>query len=130
MTSIERVLDVPRMRRDAADLEEQAGVPNLWDDPEKAQAISREYASLREDVDLLASLEARLSDAEVARQIEVPPWKVKDLARQSRMWSATAVSSAIRRVARADADVKGAASDAEFALEQMVLDVIAIGEAG
>ncbi|HET9128389.1 MAG TPA: DNA polymerase III subunit delta [Propionibacteriaceae bacterium] len=73
---------------------------------------------------------ARLSDAEVAREIEVPPWKVKDLARQSRMWTAGAVSRALRRVARADADVKGAASDAEFALEQMVLDVIAIGETG
>lgn len=73
---------------------------------------------------------ARLSEAELARQIEVPPWKVKDLARQSRLWTPAAVSSAIRRVARADADVKGAASDAEFALEQMVLEVIALGEAG
>ena len=73
---------------------------------------------------------ARLSDAELAREIDVPPWKVKDLNRQSRAWTPSAVARAIRRVARADADVKGAASDAEFALEQLVLDVIAIGEAG
>ena len=73
---------------------------------------------------------ARMSDNELAREIEVPFWKIKDLARQSRLWTPVAVARAIQRVARADADVKGAASDPEFALEQMVLDLIAIGTAG
>ncbi len=72
---------------------------------------------------------ARLSDNELAREIEVPYWKIKDLAKQSRLWAPAAVARAIQRVARADADVKGAASDADFALEKMVLDLMTIGEA-
>lgn len=66
---------------------------------------------------------ARMSEGEVAREVGVPPWKVKDLARQSRTWSAEAVSQALQAVARADAQVKGAASDPDFALEQMLLAV-------
>jgi len=62
-------LNVETSRKRLADLEPELTRPDLWDDPEKAQAISREYASLREDVDLLASLEARLSDAEVLHEL-------------------------------------------------------------
>lgn len=66
---------------------------------------------------------SRSSDAEIAREIGVPPWKVKDLARQSRTWSAKGVSHALRAVAVADGQVKGAASDPEFALEQLLLAI-------
>ncbi len=71
---------------------------------------------------------SRLSDNELAREIDVPYWKIKDLAKQSRLWTPAAVARAIQRVARADADVKGAATDPDFALELLVLDLIAIGE--
>ena len=36
LISIEKVLDLPRLRKQAAELEVEAGVPNLWDDPEAA----------------------------------------------------------------------------------------------
>jgi DNA polymerase-3 subunit delta len=63
-------------------------------------------------------------DADLARDLGVPPWKLGDLRRQSRGWEPDGVGAAIRVVARADADIKGQASDAAFALEKMVLDVI------
>ncbi len=64
---------------------------------------------------------ARASDVDMARQIGVPPWKVKDLARLSRSWSPTAVSLGIAAVAKADGQIKGMASDPEYALEALVL---------
>lgn len=66
---------------------------------------------------------AHLPDGELARQVGVPPWKIKDLARQARAWQPEAVSAAIQLIAAADADVKGAASDAEYALEHMILGI-------
>ncbi len=68
---------------------------------------------------------ARLADSEMAREIGVPPWKVKDVAQTSRGWTPAGVSVALRAVARADADVKGAATNADFALEQLLLAVAA-----
>lgn len=66
---------------------------------------------------------ARMGEGELAREVGVPPWKIKDLARLSRSWSARGVSQALRAVAVADAQVKGAASDPDFALEQLLLAV-------
>lgn len=65
---------------------------------------------------------AHLPEAEMARQVGVPPWKIKDLSRQARAWSPAAVSKAIQLIAAADAGVKGAASDAEYALEHLILE--------
>jgi DNA polymerase III subunit delta len=64
-----------------------------------------------------------LRDADLAREAGVPPWKVRVLREQARGWDDLAVANAITAVARADADVKGAASDASYALERMVLRV-------
>ena len=52
-----------------------------------------------------------------------PPWKVRSLREQSRGWDETGLTTAITAVARADADVKGQAGDASYALERMVLTV-------
>ncbi|HSN43126.1 MAG TPA: DNA polymerase III subunit delta [Propionibacteriaceae bacterium] len=66
---------------------------------------------------------ARLPDSELARDIGVPPWKVKEVAQTSRGWTPAGVSIALRAVAKADANVKGAATNADFALEQLLLAV-------
>ncbi len=66
----------------------------------------------------------RMADADLARSIGVPPWKLKDLSRLARDWTPASLARAIQVVAVADAQVKGAASDAGFALEQAVLKVI------
>ncbi|MFT4216884.1 MAG: DNA polymerase III subunit delta [Micropruina sp.] len=72
----------------------------------------------------LGARDDRLRDADLARRVGVPPWKLKDLARQSRGWNAPAVATAIQLAATADAQVKGAGGDAGFALEMLVLGVI------
>ena len=40
LKSIEQVLNLPKLIEIAAELEKQASVPNLWDDPQAAQAIT------------------------------------------------------------------------------------------
>ena len=69
---------------------------------------------------------ARLSDADLARIAGVPPWKLKGLAAQAREWPAPAIARAIQHVATADAQVKGAAVDPAFALEQLAMRVSAL----
>ena len=64
---------------------------------------------------------ARLSDPDLARQVGVPPWKLKTLSRQAGQWSPTRVADAIQAVATADRQVKGAATDPAFALEALIL---------
>ncbi len=63
-------------------------------------------------------------DADLAREVGVPPWKIKDLARQSRAWTPEAVAASLQAVATADGAVKGAQSDPDYALEHLVMTVI------
>ena len=67
----------------------------------------------------------RMSEGELAREIGVPPFKIKALAQQSRAWSPAAIAAGVKAVAIADAAVKGAAHDPEFALEQLVAKLAA-----
>jgi DNA polymerase-3 subunit delta len=64
-----------------------------------------------------------MRDADLAREIGVPPWKLKTMRAQARGWDERGLAHAVRAVARADAEIKGAADDAEYALERVVLAV-------
>lgn len=66
---------------------------------------------------------SRMNDFDLARAIGVPPMRVKELSRDSRSWNQRAVATAITAVARADAAVKGASVDAEYALEAVLLQI-------
>jgi len=60
----------------------------------------------------------------------MPPWKQKNLNAQARGWTPPALSRAIRAVAKADADLKGASSDASYTLERLVLTIASLRETG
>ncbi|WP_107772432.1 DNA polymerase III subunit delta [Nocardioides sediminis] len=62
-------------------------------------------------------------DNDLARDLGVPPWKVKQVRDQSRSWTPDAIATALRAVATADADIKGQAHDASYTLERLVLTV-------
>lgn len=66
-----------------------------------------------------------MNEADLAREVGVPPWKLKTLRQQSRGWEQAGLADALQIVATADAEVKGAADDADFALERCVLQVAA-----
>jgi DNA polymerase III subunit delta len=62
-------------------------------------------------------------EADLAREVGVPPWKLKSMRSQARGWDQGSLAAALTSVATADADIKGAADDAAFALERAVLSV-------
>ncbi|MDU4681178.1 MAG: DNA polymerase III subunit delta, partial [Cutibacterium avidum] len=65
----------------------------------------------------------RMGDKQLAQAIGVSPWKLKALNKQARSWSKAGAAKAIRLVSTCDAAVKGAAVDADYALESMLIDV-------
>ncbi|WP_110182523.1 DNA polymerase III subunit delta [Nocardioides solisilvae] len=67
-----------------------------------------------------------LRDADLARELGVPPWKVKTVRSQARSWDDRGIALALQAVAQADADIKGAAHDASYTLERLVLTVTAL----
>lgn len=62
---------------------------------------------------------------ELARTLGLPPWKVKRAQQQARGWKVTGLHEALQIVARVNADVKGVAVSAEFALESAVRQLVA-----
>ena len=71
----------------------------------------------------LLSADPGLREADLAREVGVPPWKIKSMRGQLRGWDQGGLATAMTVVAAADADIKGAAGDAAFALERAVLAV-------
>jgi len=67
-----------------------------------------------------------MRDVDLAREVGVPPWKLRVVRDQSRAWSDAGIARAVRTVAQADADIKGAASDASYTLERLVLTISAL----
>ena len=63
----------------------------------------------------------RMSQADLARAVGVPPWKLRDIETQARGWTVTGLQRGVAAVALADSQVKGAATDPEYALERLVL---------
>jgi DNA polymerase-3 subunit delta len=53
----------------------------------------------------------------LAAEVGMPPWRVQKAQRQARGWSTESVASAMQLVATLNADVKGAAADADYVLE-------------
>ncbi|MCV7202392.1 DNA polymerase III subunit delta [Mycolicibacterium peregrinum] len=56
----------------------------------------------------------------LAGELGMPPWRVQKAQKQARRWSRDSVAEAMRVVAALNADVKGAAADADYALETAV----------
>ena len=63
LASISSVLDVGALRRKAAELEAQASVPDLWDDPDHAQQVNSELSYVQGDLRRIDDLTRRLDDA-------------------------------------------------------------------
>jgi DNA polymerase III subunit delta len=67
---------------------------------------------------------------QLASQLGMPPWKVDKTRKQVRGWRPEGLAAAVQAVSRADADVKGAAADAGYAVERALLSVVQARGAG
>ncbi|MCX2931022.1 DNA polymerase III subunit delta [Mycobacterium sp. CVI_P3] len=66
----------------------------------------------------------------LAGELGMPPWRIQKAQKQSRRWSREKVATAIRLVAALNADVKGAAADADYVLEDAVRKVAQLAAGG
>ncbi len=66
-----------------------------------------------------------LRGAGLAKELGMPPWKVDRVRQQLRGWSSEGVARAIQVVAETDAQVKGGGTDAAYALEKAVGQIVA-----
>lgn len=66
---------------------------------------------------------SRMRDGDLARELGVPPFKVKEIVQRAHSWTPRGLATALQAVAEADAAVKGQAADPAFALERMVITV-------
>lgn len=62
MTSIEKVMDLPALRKEIDELGEQVAAPDLWDDQANAQKVTSRLSSLQADVERVTALRGRLDD--------------------------------------------------------------------
>ncbi|MGH3633487.1 MAG: DNA polymerase III subunit delta [Mycobacterium sp.] len=65
----------------------------------------------------------------LAGELGMPPWRVQKAQKQARRWSRDRVATAMRLVAGLNADVKGAAADADYALEATVRKIAELAAA-
>lgn len=64
-SSIEDVSHVDAMKAEIADLSEQAGAPDLWDDPASAQKVTSRLSHRQSELERLTKLAGRIDDLEV-----------------------------------------------------------------
>ncbi|SMH46955.1 bacterial peptide chain release factor 2 (bRF-2) [Rathayibacter oskolensis] len=64
-TDIRAVIDVDALREKIAELREQAGAPDLWDDTDAAQKITSALSHRQSELARITSIERRLDDLEV-----------------------------------------------------------------
>jgi DNA polymerase III subunit delta len=72
------------------------------------------------------------SSAALAAEVGAPPWKIDVIRRQLRGWQPEGIARALHAVAEADAQVKGEAASADYALERAIRRIVAArsGETG
>jgi DNA polymerase-3 subunit delta len=66
-----------------------------------------------------------VNSATLAAEVGAPPWKIDRVRQQLRGWQPQGIARALRAVAEADAQVKGEASSAGYALERAVRRIVA-----
>jgi len=63
--SIREVTDVEGLAKQIADLSEAAAVPDLWEDPERAQQVTSKLSHLQSEVERVERMGSRIDDLEV-----------------------------------------------------------------
>ncbi|MEO6082147.1 MAG: DNA polymerase III subunit delta [Umezawaea sp.] len=84
--------------------------------------------ALADSVRTIARVSAagRADPFQLAGSLGMPPWKVKKAQGQARGWDPSGLAEAMSVVALLNADVKGVAADADYALERAVLRIVAV----
>jgi DNA polymerase-3 subunit delta len=71
----------------------------------------------------LADVQSGVSDADAAKLVGAPPFKIRSLKRQLSDWSTDALAAALSAVAQTDLDIKSGEADPAYAVERLVLQI-------
>src|SRR6266508_4444157 len=69
LTGVETVLDLEAMRREVAELGDQAADRRLWDDQERAQTVTRKLSHFESELGRVESLRRRLDDLPIMLEL-------------------------------------------------------------
>lgn len=69
LTSIETVVDLPKLEARIAELEQAAGVPNLWDDSEAAQRVTSQLSYAQNELRQMVALRRRLDELPILLEL-------------------------------------------------------------
>jgi peptide chain release factor 2 len=69
LASVEAVSDLDGLRKQIADLEQQASRPDLWDDPESAQKVTSQLSHKQSELRKIEELRQRLDDLGVMYEL-------------------------------------------------------------
>jgi DNA polymerase-3 subunit delta len=71
----------------------------------------------------LADVQAGVSDADAAKLVGAPPFKIRSLKAQLRGWNPEGLATALTAVAQTDLDIKSGDADPAYAVERLVLQI-------
>jgi peptide chain release factor 2 len=69
LSSIEAVVDLPRLRKELVELNEQAAAPDLWDNQEHAQSVNSALSHTQNEIQRVEGLRSRLDDIAVMYEL-------------------------------------------------------------
>ena len=69
MESVRHVTDLDSLRTQIAELEEQSGAPDLWDDPESAQEVTSRLSRANSELERITVMDNRIDELEVLVQL-------------------------------------------------------------
>ncbi|HJF14102.1 MAG TPA: DNA polymerase III subunit delta [Enteractinococcus helveticum] len=73
-------------------------------------------------------IDAKMAAGQVASALGMAPWQAQRVASTARHWTPVNIAGAIELIARADAEAKGQARDADFAVERMVTKIAGLAK--
>jgi DNA polymerase-3 subunit delta len=88
-----------------------------------APIITSALAAALRTLAKLADAPRGMPDAELARYIGAPPFKLRALRQQLRAWDSAALAMALGAAASADLAIKSGEADPAYAVERLVLDI-------
>ncbi|EHR49364.1 peptide chain release factor 2 [Saccharomonospora marina XMU15] len=71
LSQVEAVMDLDSLRKEVAELEEEAARPNLWDDPEAAQKVTSQLSYRQAELRRVTDLRQRVDDLGVLYELAV-----------------------------------------------------------
>lgn len=85
--------------------------------------ITAAFASGLRQLAQVAAAGPQMRDADLAREIGAPPFKIRTLRQSARGWDEAALRRALESVAHADLQVKGGSAEPGYAVERMIIDI-------